>query len=410
MTQSLQALRAEQYQAAEYVRSIINATAGRERSTHEEQQYQEGFRLVEATSAAYRAADLRISEAAALRQIQERQFGNMGAGPNTPRRSSNGTMFGEAIANAISEVRDGRSVAFVDFPETRALAETGIGGYLVNNAMGAPVFALAARSVVMGLPGVRHIDATTGDRLRLPRLNSTNIGGIAEGGALTAAATDLDAVDIIFGKLGSVEILSTEQIEDSSSQAFDIIGQRLLIDLAAKADSQLLQGDGTNGIVGLFNQAGISSTSIAGVATLAHAQAAEYLMLQNDGSPSAWLLSPRSWIGTKGFRTIVTGVASSIQPVLTQDPSQGVNTLSGFPVYTTSAISTTTGATSVGSTGALVDASQIVIVTRRPARLEISRDVNFTTDQVAIRATTRIGLGLLDQAGAVSAIVDQRTA
>ena len=84
--------------------------------------------------------------------------------------------------------------------------------------------------------------------------------------------------------------------------------------------------------------------------------------------------------------------------------------MSGFPVYTTSAISTTTGATSVGSTGALVDASQIVIVTRRPARLEISRDVNFTTDQVAIRATTRIGLGLLDQAGAVSAIVDQRTA
>ena len=334
----------------------------------------------------------------------------MFAGADTPASTRTGNHFGDAIANAIGEVRDGRSVAFVDFPETRALAETGIGGYLVNNSMGAPVFALAARSVVMGLPGVRHIEATTGDRLRLPRLNSTNIGGIAEGGALTAAATDLDAVDIIFGKLGSVEILSTEQIEDSSSQALDIIGQRLLIDLAAKADSQLLQGDGTNGIVGLFSQAGVSSTSIAGVATLANAQAAEYLMLQNDGSPSAWLFSPRSWIGTKGFRTIVTGVASSIQPVLTQDPSQGVNTLSGFPVFTSSAISTTTGATSVGSTGALVDASQIVIVTRRPARLEISRDVNFTTDQVAIRATTRIGLGLLDAAGGVSLLTDQRTA
>ena len=410
MTQSLQALRAEQYQAAEYVRSIIRATENRERTPYEQNQFDEGMRLVEATTAAYRAADMRISESAALRMAQERQFGNMGAGPDTPRRSGSSTMFGEAIANAIAEVRDGRSVSFVDFPETRALAESGIGGYLVNNAMGAPVFALAARSVVMGLPGVRHIDATTGDRLRLPRLNSTTIGGVAEGGALTAAATDLDAVDIIFGKLGSVEILSSEQIEDSSSQALDIIGQRLLIDLAAKADSQLLQGDGTNGIVGLFNQAGVSSTSIAGVATIAQAQAAEYLMLQNDGSPSAWLFSPRSWIGTKGFRTIVTGVASSIQPVLTQDPSQGVNTLSGFPVYTSSAISTTTGATSVGSTGALVDASQIVIVTRRPARLEISRDVNFTTDQVAIRATTRIGLGVLDAAGGVSLLTDQRTA
>ena len=398
MTQSLQALRAEQYEAATYVRSILNATAGRDRSAYEQNQLDEGFKLVENTTAAYRAADLRISEAAALRQIQERQFGNTGAGPSTPARLGN--QFGEAIANAVAEVRNGRSVAFVDYPEQRALAGSGIGGYLINNEVGAPVMALSAASVIMSLPGVRNITVTTGDRLRLPRLNLTTVSGVAEAATLPSAATDLDALDIVFQKFATYELLSSENIEDANSDALSILGERMLKDLAVRVDSGLIQG----------NQPGVSTTSVAGVATIAKAQEAEYQLLNNDGNPTAWIMAPRSWIGTAGFRRIVTGVASSIQPVLQMDPSQNVNTLSGYPVYLSSSISTTSGATSVGSTAALVDASQLVIVTRRAPRLEVSRDVQFATDSVAIRATTRMGFAVLDAAGGISLLTDIRTA
>ena len=408
MTQSLQALRAEQYEAATYVRSILNATAGRERSAYEQNQLDEGFKLVENTTAAYRAADLRISEAAALRQIQERQFGNTGAGPSTPARLGN--QFGEAIANAVAEVRNGRSVAYVDYPEQRALAGSGIGGYLINNEVGAPVMALSAASVIMSLPGVRNITVTTGDRLRLPRLNLTTVSGVAEAATLPSAATDLDALDIVFQKFATYELLSSENIEDANSDALSILGERMLKDLAVRVDSGLIQGNGASDVVGIFNQPGVSTTSVAGVATIAKAQEAEFQMLNNDGKPSAWIMAPRSWIGTAGFRRIVTGVASSIQPVLQMDPSQNVNTLSGYPVYLSSSISTTTGATSVGSTAALVDASQLVIVTRRAPRLEVSRDVQFATDSVAIRATTRMGFAVLDAAGGISLLTDIRTA
>ena len=408
MTQSLQALRAEQYEAATYVRSILNATAGRDRSAYEQNQLDEGFKLVETTTAAYRAADLRISEAAALRQIQERQFGNTGAGPSTPARHGND--FGEAIANAVAEVRNGRSVAYVDYPEQRAIAETGIGGYLVNNQMGAPVMALAAASVILSLPGIRHITTTTGDRLRLPRLNLTTVSGVAEAATLPAAATDLDALDIVYQKFATYELLSSENIEDANSDALSILGERMLKDLAVRVDSGLIQGTGASDVVGIFNQPGVSTTSVAGVPTIAKAQEAEYQLLNNDGNPTAWIMAPRSWIGTAGFRRIVTGVASSIQPVLQMDPSQNVNTLSGYPVYLSSSISTTTGATSVGSIAALVDASQLVIVTRRAPRLEVSRDVQFATDSVAIRATTRMGFGVLDAAGGISLLTDIRTA
>ena len=403
---SLQALRAEQLEAATYVRSIINATAGRERTPYEQNQYDEGMRLVENCTAAYRAADMRISEAAALRQIQERQFGPM---TSTPSSNRLGNDFGEQIANAVAEVRNGRSIAYVDYPEQRAIAETGIGGYLVNNQMGAPVMALAAASVILSLPGVRHLTTTSGDRLRLPRLNLTTVTGIAEAATLPAAATDLDALDIVYQKYATYELLSSENIEDANSDALAILGERMLKDLAVRVDSGLIQGNGATDVTGIFNQAGVSTTSVAGVATIAKAQEAEFQLLNNDGSPSAWIMAPRSWVGTAGFRRIVTGVASSIQPVLQMDPSQNVNTLSGYPVYLSSSISTTTGATSVGSTAALVDASQLVIVTRRAPRLEVSRDVQFATDSVAIRATTRMGFGVLDAAGGISLLTDIRT-
>jgi HK97 family phage major capsid protein len=238
----------------------------------------------------------------------------------------------------------------------------------------------------------------------------TTVSGVAEAATLPSAATDLDALDIVFQKFATYELLSSENIEDANSDALSILGERMLKDLAVRVDSGLIQGNGASDVVGIFNQSGVSTTSVAGVATIAKAQEAEFQLLNNDGKPSAWIMAPRSWIGTAGFRRIVTGVASSIQPVLQMDPSQNVNTLSGYPVYLSSSISTTTGATSVGSTAALVDASQLVIVTRRAPRLEVSRDVQFATDSVAIRATTRMGFAVLDAAGGVSLLTDIRTA
>ena len=403
----LHRLRADKHQAIDYVRRILASTENRARTPYEESQLEQGMILAERATVAYMAEENKLSDSAAQRQIQERQYGPM---TSTPSSTRHGNDFGDAIANAVAEVRNGRSVAYVDYPEQRALAGSGIGGYLINNEVGAPVMALSAASVIMSLPGVRNISVTTGDRLRLPRLNLTTVSGVAEAATLPSAATDLDALDIIFQKFATYELLSSENIEDANSDALSILGERMLKDLAVRVDSGLIQGTGASDVVGIFNQPGVSTTSVAGVPTIAKAQEAEFQMLNNDGKPSAWIMAPRSWIGTAGFRRIVTGVASSIQPVLQMDPSQNVSSLSGYPVYLSSSISTTTGATSVGSIAALVDASQLVIVTRRAPRLEVSRDVSFSNDSVAIRATARMGFAVLDAAGGISLLTDIRTA
>ena len=320
--------------------------------------------------------------------------------------SASGAAFGDQIRAAIGEVMEGRSRAFVDYPQTRALTESGSGGYGVTTQMGNPVETLAARSVMMGLPGVIRITATEGDRYRFPRFGAVSVAGTAEGAALNAAASDIDAVDIVYQKFSTYETISTELEEDFSADALQALGNRMLKDLGKRVDSGLIQGVGASDVVGLFAQPGTSSTSVAALpADFLKVDEAIYQMELNDGTPTAWIGHPRSW---RIYNQILTGISGDKTPILQPDLQQGAKALRGLPFYSTSAISITSGATSVGSTIALVDASQLVIVTRRPPRLEISRDVAFSTDQVAIRATTRVGLGVIDAAGGISLLTDIR--
>ena len=210
---------------------------------------------------------------------------------------------------------------------------------------------------------------------------------------------------MVYQKFGNYELVSSELAEDGDAPVLELLGARMLKDLALKVDSGFLQGNGASDCVGLFNQIGVSTTSVAGVSTIAKAQEAEYQLLLNDGgtdsSTLAWVMHPRSWVGTGGFRRIVTGVASSVEPILQTDPSQSVHSLAGYPVYLSSSISIVTGGTNVGSIAALVDGSQLVIVIRRPARLEFSRTSSSTPTRSRF-ARRPVGLGVQDPAGGIS--------
>jgi HK97 family phage major capsid protein len=379
---------------------VMAATEGRARKADEQRlidRAAEAVDLIDLTTRKMHAGhkaplDRRVSESAALRQ-------RAGIFHDSGRSEAN---LGARLADAIGEVREGRAEAFVEY---RAISTEDSGGYGVNTMMADPVYSLAAQSVAMNLPGIRKVTATTGDRMRFPRWNAVTVGGVSEAATLTDAATDLDAVDVIFQKFATYEILSTELEEDASASALDVLGARMLKDLAARVDSGLLQGTGALDTVGLFSQSGVSTTSVAALPTnFNDVDEAIYKLELNDGSAKCWVMHPRTW---RILKTIKTGLASD-QTTLLSDPQSAPSQLRGLPVFTSSAISIVSGATSVGSTAAVLDPEQIVIVTRREPRLEVSRDFRFSTDQLAIRATTRIGLGVIDPAGGISLLTDVR--
>jgi HK97 family phage major capsid protein len=399
-------LREERLDRVDTVDRLLRDTTGRARKADEQRLLDRENEAITLIDRALIAVGRREAEHAARRErrVAESAAARNSSGLFRDTDTSSGSDFGQRLAEAIGEVREGRAQAFVDY-DTRAFTEGGNGGYGVNTVMADPVMSLAARSVVMSLPGIRRVNATTGDRMRFPRFNAVTVGATAEATALTAAATDLDAVDVVFQKFSTYETLSTELEEDFSAPALNVLGERMLKDLAARVDSGLIQGTGAADIVGIFSQSGASSTSVAGLpADFDKIDEAIYQLELNDGNPVAWVMHPRSW---RILKQIKTGIASD-KTTLLADPQNEPRQLRGLPVFTSSAISITSGATSVGSTAAVVDTSQLIVVTRRPARLEVSRDVAFATDMISIRATTRVGLGVIDAAGGISLLTDIR--
>jgi HK97 family phage major capsid protein len=389
-------LAGERVDHVELATRILDAASGRALRADEQRQYDRATEAIGLIDRILVAHGKREDEAANLRQRYPHIW------PDTVTNVRSGAALGARLADAIGEVRDGRAEAFVEY---RAISTEDSGGYGVATMMSDPVYSLAANSVVMSLPGIRMVTATSGDRMRFPRWNAVTVGGVSEASALTDAATDLDAVDVVYQKYATYETLSTELEEDMNANALSVLGERMLRDLAARVDSGLLQGTGALDAVGLFSQAGVSTTSVAALPTnFNNVDEAIYQLELNDGTPRCWVMHPRTW---RILKTIKTGIASD-QTTLLADPQTAPSQLRGLPVFTSSAISITSGATSVGSTAAVLDPEQIVVVTRREPRLEVSRDFRFQTDQVAIRATTRIGLGVIDPAGGISLLTDIR--
>ena len=113
-------------------------------------------------------------------------------------------------------------------------------------------------------------------------------------------------------------------------------------------------------------------------------------------------MHPRTWKTLAGNKT---GIAPDKTTLLERDPQSGPSMLLGYPVAFSSQITLTEGTN--GSWVSLLDTSQLMVCERRPARLEVSRDYAFDTDRVAIHATWRGNLAVLNPE-AISLLTDVR--
>jgi HK97 family phage major capsid protein len=310
---------------------------------------------------------------------------------------------GESLRAAVSEVREGRAVAYVDLPaESRAIEEGGPAGGAVPVFIQNPVTTLRAKSVVMGLPGIRIVNMRS-DRERFPRIGANTVVGVGEDVALTEDTADVDLVDLVAQKFGVIEYMSTEFEEDASFDALQVFGENLVEALGRRVDYGFLEGLGNNDLVGIRNTPSANTTSVAGTpADFDKFSTALYEALADNADPSVWVMHPRTW---KTAQQIKTGITSDKTTLLEPNPQQGPKTLLGLPVEFSTQITLTEGTN--GSWVAALDTSQLVIGIRRPARLEVSRDFRFDRDQIAVRCTGRYAFAALNPEG-ISLLTDVR--
>jgi len=380
--------------AVQRVENILNATRGRSRLASEQRDLNRAQDDVALCAETMRLCTQRDKDAAVLRAgLEDILY------PNQSRMTGN--RFGDEIRQAIDDVQNGRAQAFVDAPEVRALTEAGLAGFGVQNHLMQPVSTLRAKSVVMGLPGLRTVSMDS-DRARFPRIGGATVGVTAEGVSLTAAATVNSVVDVLAMKAGTLETISSELVEDYSADALAIFGENLLNQLALKVDLGLLEGNGAGDFLGIRNTAGVNSTSVAATATLAKFRTADYELRNDNGVGAVWVMHPRTWNTLAG---IVTGITSDLTTLLEPNPQLGPTALLGLPVAFSSQITLTEG--TLGSWAAVLDTSQLLVCERRPARLEFSKDAFFSSDSIACRATWRGNLAVLNPES-ISILTDVR--
>lgn len=247
---------------------------------------------------------------------------------------------------------------------------------------------LEAASVFLAA-GPRIFD--TAGPLRIPKApKASDVSFVGENEQIPEVNPDFDEVQLLPSTMKSLKTLTrySNELARQSVVALDAaLKDRLVADVAAKLDAQLLSasGDGTTTPKGLFAWAGTQNVAVGGALTLDHLLTAWGLALSanvNMGSLK-WALTPGDFVALRKVKD-TTG-----QYLLQADPTaDGVFRLWGAPVIVSARIPNTTGGTPTGR-AALVDFSQIAVARDAAPSVKVLDQTFGDYDQQAIRVTAR---------------------
>jgi HK97 family phage major capsid protein len=293
--------------------------------------------------------------------------------------------------------------------ETRGLLEgSGSGSYIVPEEFLPRVWdRLAAESV--GLASGFTVIETERDELHIPRLTADAAAAwVAEGATISATDPTLNETLATPRKLAVLTQASNELIADSNPAVLDVLLRNHLRSLALKFDLGAFEGSGTAPeIRGLKNVVGIGSVSLgANGSTPANLDPwadAIGTLEQANAEATAIVMHPRTWATLIKIKE----TSGSAKPVLQESAGSGAQgierRLYGVPVFLTSqlSIAETQGTSSDCSSAYVYEASEVVVVRRQEARIEVDRSRLFNQDMSEVRGILRMDLVVPNPAAVV---------
>lgn len=247
---------------------------------------------------------------------------------------------------------------------------------------------LEAASVFLAA-GPRIFD--TAGPLRIPKApGASNVSFVGENEAIPEANPDFDEVSLLPSTMKSLKTLTrySNELARQSVVALDqALKDRLVADVAAKIDSQLLSaaGDGITTPRGLFAYSGVQTLDVKGALTLDHLLTAWGMALGENVNLTSlkWFLTPGDFVTLRKVKD------TSGQYLLQSDPTaDGVFRIWGAPVVISARVPNTTATPATGR-AALVDMSQIAVARDAAPSVKILDQTFGDFDQQAIRVTAR---------------------
>lgn len=217
----------------------------------------------------------------------------------------------------------------------------------------------------------------------------------AEEGAITASSAAMSRVTLIPRKRAILTYVSTELNDDAMVSMMDVVATDMAHQFALKEDQEFVLGDGTStygNVQGVKNA--IGSAGLVSAATnndtwpeLTYADLAKGMSAVSDvyqSMPMAWLCSAAFKWQVFDRLTLAQGGSLSINMV--DGVPQAM--FAGHPIVVTDRMPTTTAAATLCAVfGAFSNA--VTIADWQDVRIDTSEHFAFSTDQIAVRATTR---------------------
>lgn len=297
------------------------------------------------------------------------------------------------LADLWGEVREGAMKSVADF-EYRALAkststvdQTFYDRVVVYERTFTPML---NPDVVTVLPTMR------GENLTIPRLTADASGGgtvTAEGGTISAADPTISSVVLGAFKYSTINLWSAELDQDEVIGLEDLMARTTARDLAIGAGAHLTTGTGTvqpNGIITAAGNGGTASGTAnnkffgpGDLVDLYYSVAAPYRAVGTWLVSSTGLAKVRKFVNSSGDFIWVPGLGGAPDTVL------------GRPIFENPAMAAVASASKSVVFG---DTSRYFVRRVTPARVEISSEYKFDTDQLALKVVERLDGNLVDTA------------
>lgn len=196
----------------------------------------------------------------------------------------------------------------------------------------------------------------------------------AEAAEITPSDATFDELTVTPSKVAGMSVISRELAEDSSPAAQQIVGDGLARDISKKIDAAFFAATTTNGPAGLESLTTSTATYAVGGPTntdwalsafaAAEAQGGNVTSFVTDPATALTLATAKE--STDSERNLLTG-----------------RTVEGVPLV----VSTHVPAGTIWG----IDSRYVQVVVRDNTRLEVDKSAYFSTDQVAVKATMRVG-------------------
>lgn len=235
---------------------------------------------------------------------------------------------------------------------------------------------LQAQSIFLAA-GVRLFDTNGGNSLRIPTLTgSTGAGFVAEGAQIPDDDVSFGELKLLPTGMDSVKVItrvSEEMLRQSTVALDQVLRTRLVGDVAAALDRELIAGTDTTGTrpLGLLNYAGTQKIAAGAAASFDMLLDMEAALIAANVDPAGaqWLIPPFVFAALRKLKDTTNSYL--LQPDIT---AGGTFSLFGHPVTVTSRIPTTGTTTKTTS-----------VVLYKPSLIAVARDIAPTVQLLTER-------------------------